>query len=94
MLKKMKTFLIVILLSLTFSACSNKEVVIEYKVKYKCIEQSIYPQPKLNIYIAKEDLENAKEYKKIKDKAFNLYEKQVIKNNKLCKKLINEERVE
>jgi flavoprotein len=84
MLKKIVILNSVILLSLTFNGCTRKEIVTVDKIKYICNKQSIYEQPKLNIYIAKEDLENAKAYKQINDFAYENYQNQVLENNKLC----------
>ncbi len=87
MLKQMiKILSLAISLGLLFSGCSHKEVVTIDKVKYICNKQSIYVQPRLKIYIAKEDLQNAEKYKKTTDLAYRNYEKQVIENNRFCDK--------
>ena len=88
MLKKViQTLLIVILLSLTFNGCTPKiETVTVYEKEYVCNKQSIYEKPKLNIFIAKEDYNNAIKFKELNDLAYTNYENQVLENNKLCDK--------
>ena len=74
-----------IFLSFLFNGCSQKEVMFETKLI--CFEQSVFNKPKLEIFIANEDIENAKSFKKANDSAYKNYEEQVLRNNKRCERL-------
>lgn len=90
MLKKViQTLVIVILLSLTFNGFTSKiETITVYEKEYICNKQTIYEKPQLNIFIAKEDYDNAIKFKELNDSAYTNYENQVLENNKLCDKYI------
>ena len=87
LIQKLKILSLVILLSFLFNACSQKEVVTVFKTKNICFKQSVFEKPNLDIYIANEDIETAKDFKKANDSAYFNYEQQVLRNNKRCERL-------
>ena len=85
LIQKLKLLSLGIFLSFLFNGCSQKDVVFETKLI--CFEQSIFTKPKLEIFIANEDIENAKSYKEANDSAYKNYEDQVLRNNKRCEEI-------
>ena len=84
----LKLLSLVIFLSLFFNGCSQKEAV--FKTKLICHEQSIFDKPTLEIYVADEDIDNAKDFIKANDSAHANYKEQVLRNNERCERLDDE----
>ena len=86
--------LLSLLFSFIFSGCVEKEQQIVFKNKLVCVEQQkIDRVEETQIRVYKDDVQVALEYKAAIDMGFSFYENQVDRNNKLCQKIENMEKV-
>lgn len=92
----MKTVILASLLSsFIFSGCVEKEQQIVFKDNFVCVEQQkINRVEETQIRVYKDDVGVALEYKAAIDMGLSFYEDQVDRNNKLCQKIENMEKVE
>ena len=89
-----KAILLSLLFSFIFSGCVEKEQQIVFKNKLVCVEQQkIDRVEETQIRVYKDDVQVALEYKAAIDMGFSFYENQVDRNNKLCQKIENMEKV-
>jgi hypothetical protein len=88
LIRKLKILSLAVLLSFVFSGCSQKpKVVTVFKDRNVCFKQSIFGKPKLDIYVANEDIEQAEDFKTINDSSHAKYINQVNRNNERCERL-------
>lgn len=87
--------LLSLLFSFIFSGCVEKEQQIVFKDKFVCVEQQkINRVEETQIRVHNDDVRVALEYKAAIDMGLSFYEDQVDRNNKLCQKIENMEKVE
>lgn len=91
----MKTVIFLSLLfSFIFSGCIEKEQQIMFKDKLVCVEQQkINRVEETQIRVHNDDVNVAAAYVESIHSSFNFYEDQVDRNNKLCQKIENMEKV-
>uniref|UniRef100_UPI0040489B34 hypothetical protein n=1 Tax=Aliarcobacter sp. TaxID=2321116 RepID=UPI0040489B34 len=83
-----KTILLSLLFSFVFIGCSNKEPQIIFKEKLICIEQEkIQKNENIKIRVHNDDIAIAKAFKDSLMIAFDFYETQVDRNNKMCEEI-------
>jgi PBP1b-binding outer membrane lipoprotein LpoB len=81
-----KAILLSLLFSLVFCGCSQKEAPIVFQDKLVCTEQQKLEKIEpVQIRIYNDDVEVAKAYKTAIDSNIEFYEKQIDRNNILCK---------
>jgi uncharacterized protein YcfL len=81
-----KAILLSLLFSFIFCGCSQKEAPTVFQDKLVCIEQTKLERLEpVQIRIYNDDVEVAKAYKIAIDTNLEFYEKQVDRNNQLCK---------
>jgi hypothetical protein len=85
-----KAILLSLLFSFIFFGCSQKEPPVVFKDKLVCTEQQKIERIDTQIRVFDDDVEVAKAYKIAIDTNLDFYEKQVDRNNNLCKEKENE----
>lgn len=81
-----KTILLSLLFSFIFAGCSQKESQIVFKDKLVCVDQQKIERPQsTQMRVYKDDVDVAVAYKTAIDSSLSFYEKQVDRNNELCK---------
>ncbi len=81
-----KAILLSLLFSFTFWGCSEKESQIVFKDKLVCVDQQKIERPQsTQMRVHKDDVDVAVAYKIAIDSSLSFYEKQVDRNNELCK---------
>lgn len=81
-----KAILISLLFSFIFVGCSQKESQIVFKDKLVCVDQQKIERPQsIQMRVYKDDVDVAVAYKTAIDSSLSFYEKQVDRNNELCK---------
>lgn len=74
--------------SIFFVGCSQKEPPIVFQDKLVCVEQQkLDKKEPVKIRVHNDDLIVAKAYKEDMDSSLQFYEKQVDRNNELCKEV-------
>ena len=81
-----KAILLSLLFSFIFVGCSQKESQIVFKDKLVCVDQQKIERPQsTQMRVYKDDVDVAVAYKTAIDSSLSFYEKQVDRNNELCK---------
>ena len=81
-----KAILLSLLFSFIFVGCSQKESQIVFKDKLVCVDQQKIERPQsTQMRVYKDDVDVAVAYKIAIDSSLSFYEKQVDRNNELCK---------
>ena len=81
-----KAILLSLLFSFIFVGCSSKESQIVFKDKLVCVDQQKIERPQsTQMRVYKDDVDVAVAYKTAIDSSLSFYEKQVDRNNELCK---------
>ena len=83
-----KAILLSLLFSFIFVGCSQKESQIVLKDKLVCVDQQKIERPQpTQMRVYKDDVDVAVAYKTAIDSSLSFYEKQVDRNNELCKRV-------
>ena len=81
-----KAILLSLLFSFIFIGCSQKESQIVFKDKLVCVDQQKIERPQsTQMRVYRDDVDVAVAYKTAIDSSLSFYEKQVDRNNELCK---------
>ena len=81
-----KAILLSLLFSFIFVGCSQKESQIVFKDKLVCVDQQKIERPQsTQMRVYKDDVDVAVAYQTAIDSSLSFYEKQVDRNNELCK---------